>query len=196
MDKRDIEYSDHTAERVRTLNDPGRTVKTKEMQAVSIALGLLPLLRRSACKVHRPVWSNKIMSPRTKKNLMAAIECDAIDAAKYARCAALARKDDDWELAQAFQETADNDRTKHFPKEAELEGLIASSPDNLRNAIDSETKELKMFREFAHQANEDGDLRIASLFEEISRDKAERCARFEAVLADMGLHSNPQTLTA
>ena len=85
---------------------------------------------------------------------------------------------------------------KHFSKEAELEGLIASSPDNLRNSIDEEAKEVERFTEFARQATEDGDLGIASVFEQISHDKAERRARFEAVLADMGVHSNPQTITA
>jgi rubrerythrin len=135
------------------------------------------------------------MSPRTKKNLTAAMECDALDAAKYARFAARARMDDDWELARAFQETADSDRTEHFAKEAEMEGLIVSSPENLRNAIDAETREVEMFTGFARQATEDDDLGTASVFEQISRDKAERRARFEAVLADMGLHSNPQTVT-
>ena len=136
------------------------------------------------------------MSPRTKQNLMAAMQCDALDAVKFARFAARARMDDDWELAKAFQETADSDRTVHFSKEAELEGLIANSPDNLRNSIDEETKEIERFTEFARQATEDGDLGVASAFEQISLDKGERCARFEALLAEMGVHSNPQTLTA
>lgn len=136
------------------------------------------------------------MSPRSKQNLLAAMQCDALDAAKYARFAARARMDDDWELAKVFQETGDSDRTEHFCKEAELEGLIASSPDNLRNAIDAETNEIEKFTEFARQATEDGDLGIASVFEQISRDKAERRMRFEAVLADLGLHSNPETITA
>ncbi len=136
------------------------------------------------------------MSPRTKKNLTTATECDALDAAKYGRFAARARMDDDWELAKAFQATADSDRTEHFAKEAEMEGLVVSSPENLRNAIDAETREVEMFTQFARQATEDGDLGVASVFEQISRDKAKRRARFEAVLADMGLHSNPQTVTA
>jgi rubrerythrin len=127
---------------------------------------------------------------------MTAIECDALDAAKYSRFAALARMDDHWDLAQAFQETADLDRTQHFAKEAELEGLIASSPENLRNGIDTEMKEVKMYAQFAREATEDGDLQISAVFQRISRDKAERCARFEAVLGEMGLHSSIRTLRA
>ncbi len=101
----------------------------------------------------------------------------------------------DWELAKEFQETADSDRTKHFVKRAELEGLVASGPDNLRNAIDAESKEVAQFAQFAREAAEDSDLALASAFEKISRHKTERCARFEAMLADMGIHSNTQTVT-
>jgi rubrerythrin len=136
------------------------------------------------------------MSPRTKKNLLTAMECDAFDAAKYSRFAAHARMDDDWQLAKAFQDTADLDRVDHFAKEAELEGLLSSSPDNLRNAIDEETKGRNLLAQFAQEAREDGDLSIAAALEAISRDKAERCARFEAILAEMGLRSNPHTVDA
>lgn len=135
------------------------------------------------------------MRLRTKQNLFAAMQCDALDAAKFARFAMRARIDDDWELAKVFQETADTERTVHFSKKAELGGLIASSPENLRNAIDDEIKEVERFAEFAREAAEDRDFGIASVFEQISRDKAERRARFEAGLADMDLHSNPQTVT-
>jgi rubrerythrin len=122
------------------------------------------------------------------------MQCDALDAAKYGRVAARARMDSDWDLAEAFQETADDDRTEHFSKEAELGGLIANSAENLRNAIDAEAREVNLFTEFARQAREDDDLGIASVFEQIGHDKAERHARFEALLADMGVHSNPQTV--
>lgn len=134
------------------------------------------------------------MSPRTKKNLITAMECDAVDAAKYSRFAARARMDDEWELANALQETADCDRTEHFAKEAELEGLVVTSPDNLRNAIEAEMKEVNMYAQFAREAAEDGDLGVAAAFEKISRDKAERCTRFNAVLENMGVHRNFQTV--
>jgi rubrerythrin len=98
--------------------------------------------------------------------------------------------DDDWELAKAFEDAADSDRMEHFAKEAEAKGLIASSPDNLRNVLTSEKKEIEMFARFAREATEDGDADIAAAFEKIRSDKAKQCVRFEAVLADMGVHSN------
>lgn len=118
------------------------------------------------------------------------MQCDALDAAKYYRFAARARMDDDWELAKAFQRTADTDRTEYFAKEAELEDLIAGGSDNLRNAIDAEANEVKMFAQFALEARQDGDLDIAVILEDIGRQKAERCAAFEALLAEKGWHSN------
>jgi rubrerythrin len=127
---------------------------------------------------------------------MAAMQCDAFDAAKYGRLAARARMDSDWELAEAFQETADDDRTEHFANEAELGGLVASSPENLRNAIEAEAREITMFAEFARQAKEDGDLGIASVFQRICDDKTQRRTQFQAVLADMEDHSNSQRDTA
>jgi len=149
---------------------------------------------KSACNVHRSKWGTN-MNTRTKNNLKTAMECDALDAATYCMFAARARMDEDWELARLFQQTADEDRTEYFCKEAELEGLIANSAENLRNTIDAEMKEVKMFTQFARQATEDGDLGIASVFERISRDKAEQCSRFEAILSEMGVHSNFETVT-
>jgi rubrerythrin len=121
---------------------------------------------------------------------MLAMTCDALDAAKYNRFAARARMDDDWKLAIAFEDAADSDRTEHFAKEAEVKGLIASSPTNLRNVLTSEKKEIEMFARFAREASDDGDAEIAAVFENIRDDKTKQYARFEAVLADMGVHSN------
>ncbi len=134
------------------------------------------------------------MNPRTKKNLTDAIECTAFDATQYNRFAARARMEDEWHLAELFQEMADTDRTEYFPKEAEIAGLIGSSPDNLRNAMDSDRKEIKMFIRFAREAKEDGDIDISSLFEKIGSDRAKRYAHFEDALRAMGIHSNVWTV--
>ena len=102
----------------------------------------------------------------------------------------------DWGLAEAFQDAADGDRTQHFSKEAELEGVIGHSPDNLRNAIEAEVKEMNMFAQFAREAMEDGDSNAAALFDRVSCDKAESCRRFEAILGNMGLHTDPRNVVA
>ena len=134
------------------------------------------------------------MSPRTKKNLNAAMERDALAAATYERFAARARREGDWELAQAFQETADADSGQHFSKELDLQGGIASTAENLRKAIEAETMEIEMFARFLSEATEDGDLLAARAFEKIRKDKLSRCAKFEAILAEIGVHSDVQTI--
>lgn len=135
------------------------------------------------------------MNSRTRNNLITAMNCDATDAAKYSRFAVRARMDENWELASVFQESADIDRAEHFPSEAELEGIISDSPDNLRTAVDTERTEAAMLSKFAEQATTDGDLEAASVFRKISRDKTERLARFEAVLEELGVHSDVRTLS-
>jgi rubrerythrin len=122
------------------------------------------------------------MKLRTKRNLITAMQCGALDAAKYHRFAACARMDGDRELTKAYQDAADSDRKQHFSKEAELEGVIGHSPDNLRDAISAEMKEMNMFVEFAREAMEDGDCNAAALFDRARRDKAESCRRFQMVL--------------
>jgi rubrerythrin len=113
------------------------------------------------------------MKLRTQRNLTTAMQRGALDAVKYHRFACCARMDGDWELARAFQDTADSDRTQSLSREAEREGLIAHSPDNLRDAIEAEMKEMNVFATFACEAMEDGDLNAAALFDRISRDKAQ-----------------------
>ena len=89
------------------------------------------------------------MSPRTKNNLNTAMEAAALAFAKYSRFAARARSDQDWELAREFQQTADSERCEHFASEAELEGLVDQSTDNLRNTIAAETKQIELCKQFA-----------------------------------------------
>ena len=136
------------------------------------------------------------MSPRTKQNLLNAMKGEAFESATYSRFAAQARMDSDWDLARTFQESADGNRTRNFAREAALDGLVAQTPENLRNAIDAETDECKMYTQFALEARTDDDLSVAAAFEEICRDKADRCARLEDLLQDMGVHSNIRTVEA
>jgi rubrerythrin len=74
-------------------------------------------------------------------------------------------------------------------------GRVANTPENLRNAIEAETSETEMFARFAQQATEDGDLSAARAFENIRKDKISCCAKFEAILAEIGVHSEFQTIT-
>lgn len=135
------------------------------------------------------------MNSRTKAHLQTAMECDAVDAVTYQRFAGRARLEGDWDLARAFQEAADADRSDHFAKELELQNAVADTPENLRKAIEAEKSEIEMFARFAGEAAEDGDRSAAALFQKIHKDKADNCAKFDAVLAEIGVHSNYETIT-
>jgi rubrerythrin len=136
------------------------------------------------------------MNPRTKKNLLSAMKSDAFESATYSRFAAHARADSDWDLAKVFQDSADGGGTVTFAREAALDGLVADSPENLRNALDEEMEEIKMYTQFAHEAETDGDLEAAEAFETIRREKANQYAKMQALLAEMGLHSHIKTIGA
>jgi tetratricopeptide (TPR) repeat protein len=99
--------------------------------------------------------------------------------------------DGDWDLANAFEDTADWDRTWHFSKETEIQGLIGQSSENLRAAIDAEAREMNTFAQFAREAIEDGDVNAAAFFNRISRDKAESCSRLKNMVAKMDAHCTP-----
>ena len=136
------------------------------------------------------------MSPRTKQNLLNAMKGEAFESATYSRFAAHARMDSDWDSAKAFQDSANCDRTGHFAREAALDGLVAQTPENLRNAIDAETDECKRYTQFALEARQDGDLGVATAFEDICRDKEDRCTALDGRLQDMGSHSHIKTFGA
>jgi rubrerythrin len=134
------------------------------------------------------------MSPRTKQNLANAMKSAAFESATYSRFAAHARMDSDWDLARTFQDSADVIRTGDFAKEARLDDLVEQTPENLRNAIDAETDECKIYTQFALEARQDGDLLVADAFEEICRERAHRRSLLDGLLQEMGIHSHIKTV--
>ena len=57
-------------------------------------------------------------------------------------------------------------------EEAELAGLVGGDADNLGNAIEGESYEVEtMYREFAEQADDDGDQAAASRFAKCAATK-------------------------
>lgn len=134
------------------------------------------------------------MNPRTRNNLYTALECDALAAAKYRRFAARARRDDEWELARAFEEAAEGDQVEDFVEYCDLDGLVNSCADNLRNTIEAELNAKVLYEAFAHDAMEDGDFRLSGIYEAISLDKARRCLRLQSLLEGMGVHSSVRTV--
>lgn len=122
------------------------------------------------------------MSPQTKRNLKTAMQNEAFSQAEYLRFAARARMNENWDLAQLFQTAADNDRTEHFGKEAEVACLVADDSENLRCAIAEKRTAAATYGRFAKEATADGDFSAAALFEKIRADEVTQAETFETAL--------------
>ena len=117
------------------------------------------------------------------------MKSEASESATFRRFAAHARMEGKWDLAEAFQENADSDRIGHFAREAALAGLVADSAENLRRAISGAAEECRMYTQFELEATDDGDLDVATAFQQTCRDKASQCVRLESFLSQLASHS-------
>jgi rubrerythrin len=123
------------------------------------------------------------MNLRTQKNLMTAMQGEAFAYVKYMLFADQARKNGHPELADLFEKTAQVERFEHLAEEAELAGLVGNDADNLCDAIEGESYEVKtMYREFAEQAAADGDQAAASRFAEVCGDEMGHRDAYKAAL--------------
>ncbi|PWI05044.1 rubrerythrin family protein [Streptomyces sp. NWU339] len=86
-------------------------------------------------------------------------------------------------VAQLFRGTAQTELDKHLREAATLAGTVGSNAANLRQAIEGETYEHEvMYRRFAEQARQDGDLEAAKLFDEIAADEGRHRNAFRTAL--------------
>jgi rubrerythrin len=130
--------------------------------------------------------ADKKMGERTLQNLSTAMHGEAFACAKYMAFAEHARKTGNTELADLLEETAKTERFEHFAEEAQLAGLVRTNSDNLKDAIQGESYETEtMYREFAQQAEKDGDHAVAQRFEEIRQDEAKHRDAFLAALQSL-----------
>lgn len=128
----------------------------------------------------------KKMNEQTIKNLSTAMHGEAFAYAKYLLFAEHARQNGNTKVADLFESTAKTERFEHFSEEAQLAGLVGSDSDNLKDAIEGESYETEtMYREFAQQAKQAGDLEAAKRFEEIRLDEAKHRDAFNAVLNEL-----------
>jgi rubrerythrin len=131
----------------------------------------------------------------TQANLLKAIAGESMARNKYTYYADVARKEGHIWIAHVFEETADNERA-HAKEEleqvcgrAEMTNTydihaLADTLTNLRNAAAGEKYEhMVMYPGFKKQAEDDGGVREAELFQEISEVEEKHEERFNK-LAD------------
>ncbi len=128
------------------------------------------------------------MNPRTEQNLLAAMKDDAFTYAKYLLFAEQARRNGKPVLAELFEKIAHTKLHKHFAQEATFARLVRSDSDNLSEALQGESGEIDhTYRRYARQAEADGDLAVAQLFDELRNDEIGHREAFTGALRELSL---------
>ena len=128
---------------------------------------------------------NKYAGTQTEKNLQEAFSGESQARNKYTYFASKARKDGYVQIANIFEETANNEKEHAKIWFKLLEG-IGSTPENLLAAAEGENYEwTDMYATFAKEAKEEGFDHIAFLFEEVAKIEKEHEERYLKLLANV-----------
>ena len=124
---------------------------------------------------------------KTLINLMAAFAGESQARNKYTYFASKARKDGFEQIADIFEETANNEKEHAKMWFKELNGgEIPSTMDNLLAAAEGENYEwTDMYKGFAETAREEGFTRLAYLFEEVAKIEKEHEERYRKLLVNV-----------
>ena len=121
---------------------------------------------------------------KTEKNLKEAFAGESQARNKYTFFASQAKKDGYEQIAEIFQETAENEKA-HAKMWYKLlnGGKISSTAENLKEAANGENYEwTDMYEKMAKEAREEGFDHIAYLFEEVWKIEKEHEQRFKDLL--------------
>ncbi len=120
---------------------------------------------------------------RTEMNLQTAFAGESQARNKYTYFASVAKKEGYEQIAQIFQETADNEKEHAKIWFKHLAG-IGSTAENLKAAAAGENYEwTEMYAEFARIAKEEGFMAIAAQFELVAKIEKSHEERYQALLA-------------
>ncbi len=122
---------------------------------------------------------------KTEKNLMAAFAGESQARNKYTYFASVAREEGYQQIADIFEETANNEKAhaKLWFKELKLLGV---SEENLLAAAEGEKYEwTDMSRQFAEDAEEEGFLALAAQFRAVAAIEKTHEERFRALLKNV-----------
>ena len=129
----------------------------------------------------------ELKGSKTEKNLMAAFAGESQARNKYTYYASKAKKDGFVQIANIFEETANNEK-EHAKIWFKLlhGGSIPETAENLEDAANGENYEwTEMYKEFAEVAREEGFDRIASLFEMVGKIEKEHEERYNTLLKNL-----------
>ena len=129
----------------------------------------------------------ELKGSKTEKNLMTAFAGESQARNKYTYYASKAKKDGYEQIAEIFEESANNEK-EHAKLWFKLlhGGAVPSTNENLKDAAAGENYEwTDMYDSFAKTAKEEGFDHIAFLFEEVGKIEKEHEARFLKLLENI-----------
>ena len=129
----------------------------------------------------------ELKGSKTEKNLMDAFAGESQARNKYTYFASKARKDGYEQIAEIFEETANNEK-EHAKLWFKLlnNNSIPSTVENLKSAAEGENFEwTDMYDRMAKEAREEGFNRIAFLFESVGKIEKEHEARYKKLLENV-----------
>ncbi len=129
----------------------------------------------------------ELKGSKTEANLLTAFSGESQARNKYTYYASKAKKDGYVQIAQLFEETANNEKehAKMWFKLLHDDG-IPTTVENLKDAADGENYEwTEMYAEFAETAKEEGFDRIATLFKMVGDIEKEHEERFKKLLSNI-----------
>ena len=123
---------------------------------------------------------------KTEANLMTAFAGESQARNKYTYYASKAKKEGYVQIANLFQETADNEKEHAKIWFKLLHDGIGDTLENLKDAAAGENYEwTEMYAEFAKVAKEEGFDHIAYLFEEVGKIEKQHEERYLALAANV-----------
>ena len=129
----------------------------------------------------------ELKGTRTEANLMAAFAGESQARNKYTYYASKAKKDGFVQIAEIFEETAQNEK-EHAKIWFKLlhDGGIPDTAQNLLDAANGENFEwTDMYAKFAKEAKEEGFAKIAYLFEAVGKIEKEHEERYRKLLKNV-----------
>ena len=129
----------------------------------------------------------ELKGSKTEANLKVAFAGESQVCNKYIYYASKARKDGFNQIADLFEETAENEK-EHAKIWFKLlhDGEVPDTPTNLKDAADGENYEwTDMYVNMAKDAREEGFTKIAVLFEMVAKIEKEHEARYRRLLKNI-----------
>ena len=129
----------------------------------------------------------ELKGSKTYENLMAAFAGESQARNKYTYYASKAKKEGYEQIAELFEETANNEKEHAKMWFKELHGgEVPSTLENLNDAAEGENYEwTDMYSEFAKVAREEGFTRIANLFEGVAKIEKEHEERYRKLIGNI-----------